>query len=329
MNERQVWFLKLHHASRVGWGEVAPIARLSKENIEDIPSKLDELRNAISVFSNDPINELQQLIKETDFPSIVFGLEMALQDLLQGGNRELFETDFSNGKRGIPINGLVWMSDQDRMIQQIDEKLEAGFDCIKIKVGALNFEEEIKVLEYLRSKSEDVVLRLDVNGAFETSEVLIKLKTLAAFNVHSIEQPIAPGQGHAMKLIIDKSPIPIAFDEELIGCQSLQEKKNLLDDHNPHFLVLKPTLLGGFAQCKEWIDICRAKNIGWWMTSYLESNIGLSAIAQFVAEVDKERAIPHGLGTGGLYSNNLECPLEIINGELWHKSTASWDSPFT
>ncbi len=328
MTERTVWFLHLSGHGKTGVGEVAPIPRLSPENVETVPEKLKDLKSDLEKISPPSTAEDCLIIARdlvgNEYPSIRFGLETALLDLLNGGQKILFDNDFSKGQKSIPINGLVWMDQKDEMIRQVDEKLAAGFDCIKLKVGALDFKEELEVLTYLRKNAPDVTIRLDANGAFETNEVLKKLNELAVYDIHSIEQPIAPHQEQAMKLVIEKSPIPVAFDEELIGIHDREAKSQLLENLNPNFLVLKPTLLGGMAECQEWIELAEDRNIDWWITSYLESNIGLNAIAQFTAETDRKLGIPHGLGTGGLFSNNIWSPMRIQEGQLVIDSSINW-----
>ena len=299
----------------MGVGETAPIGRLSPENLDLMDSKFAEIKIKLESVQRPTIIEecydLADQLVGLDFPSIRFGLESALPDLRGGGGKILLENDFTLGKKPIPINGLIWMDTKEEMIRQVEDKLEAGFDCIKLKIGALDFEDELEILRHLRSTSSEVTIRLDANGAFSTNEVFGKLKQLAEFTVHSIEQPIAPRQPVAMRLLSDKSPIPIALDEELIG---VEDKRELLESLCPQFVVLKPTLLGGFRQTTEWISIAESMNIDWWITSYLESNIGLNAIAQFVGNY--EVTLPQGLGTGMLYENNVESELRIEKGEL-------------
>lgn len=319
MTTRDVWFLEISHLRRTGIGEVAPIRGLSPESIDDLPEIFAKLKSDLKEVSL-PANAAEALklahaLTSTDFPSVRFGLEMALLDWVNGGKKQFFNNGFSTGQGAIPINGLVWMSGKDETIRQINEKLAAGFDCIKLKVGALDFEEELAVLSYLRSKAPDVTIRLDANGAFETNDVLHKLKELSQFTIHSIEQPIAPRQEEAMTLLIDKSPIPVALDEELIGMYG-KAKTELLKEMCPHYLVLKPTLLGGFTETAEWINLATQFKIPWWITSYLESNIGLNAIAQFAGNYPL--TLPQGLGTGMLYSNNIESKMVIDRGMLRH-----------
>jgi len=304
---------------------VAPIPRLSPEDIEDVPAKLQQIRNEMT-YMEAPLSEAACLqaardLAGTDFPSIRMGLETAFLDWLHGGKYLIFENDFHRGEKALPINGLVWMSEKQDMIRQIDDKLAAGFDCIKLKVGALNFEQELEVLHYLRQKAPDVTVRLDANGAFQTNEVLQKLKKLSDFQIHSIEQPIAPRQEEAMKLVIEKSPIPVALDEELISIYG-HEKQDLLDTLKPPYLVLKPTLLGGFEETQDWIALAGARGIDWWITSYLESDIGLNAIAQFTAGYDV--TLPQGLGTGMLYSNNIRSPLHVQHGAITYSQGDHW-----
>jgi len=323
MTNRKVWFLKLKSGGKTGVGETAPIARLSPEDPGLIGFKLDALKVALKNIeppsSIEECYDLAERLIGMDFPSIRFGLESALLDLSAGGKKILFKNDFSAGIKSLPINGLVWMDTKDEMIRQIDEKLEAGFDCIKLKIGSLDFEEELEVLKHLRTKSPDVTIRLDANGAFGTNEVFGKLKQLAEFNIHSIEQPIAPSQPEAMRLLTHKSLIPIALDEELIG---VKDKRGLLETIAPQFIVLKPTLLGGFRQTSEWISIAESMNIAWWITSYLESNIGLNAIAQFAGNY--EFSLRQGLGTGMLYENNIASPLVISAGDLEIDHSKNW-----
>lgn len=317
MRHRQVWFLEITHAGTKGVGEAAPIPGLSPERMEEVEEALRELPNALANVQP-PGTEAEALglaasLVPEQLPSVRFALEVALLDWLHGGQGVILANDFAGGKGSIPINGLVWMSGKDEMIRQIDEKLEAGFRTIKLKVGALDFDEELSVLDYLRRKAPHATIRLDANGAFATNEVLGKLKVLASFDIHSIEQPIAPRQYEAMAFLMEKSPIPIALDEDLIGVLG-EQREALLDELKPHYLVLKPSLLGGIAATREWIDLAHAHDVEWWITSYLESNIGLNAIAQLTGSYAV--SLPQGLGTGMLFSNNLDSGLEIQGGYL-------------
>jgi L-alanine-DL-glutamate epimerase-like enolase superfamily enzyme len=241
---------------------------------------------------------------------------MALLDQRNGGKGFFFESDFTNGKKGIPINGLIWMGRQEKMLEQIKDKLQHGFSCIKIKVGAINFDEEVSLLKFIRQKfPKDVIeIRLDANGAFTNKNVFENLETLSAFDIHSIEQPVKDGQFELMKKICSSSPIPIALDEELIGVKYDNQLK-LLQFISPQYIILKPSLLGGFESANRWITFAEQEKIKWWATSALESNTGLSAIAQWVAT--KNNSLMQGLGTGSLYSNNMPSSLQIRNGYLW------------
>lgn len=264
---------------------------------------------------------------ETDlanFPSIRFGLETALADLKNGGKKILFDNDFTNGQKSIPINGLIWIASREDMKMQLKQKIEAGFNCIKVKIGIADFKDEFEFLKNIRKEypANDVTLRLDANGAYETNAVLEKLKKLSELNIHSIEQPIKAGHWDEMASICEKSPIPIALDEELVRISNFYQKQMLVSTLKPAYLVLKPSLLGGFASCKEWITLANASNIGWWITSALESNIGLNAIAQWTANFDIH--IPQGLGTGSLYSNNIASPLEMRGGALFYRVDEKW-----
>jgi o-succinylbenzoate synthase len=250
------------------------------------------------------------------FPAIRFAFETALLDVENEGNRILFDSDFSRGESGIKINGLVWMSSIEEMYRQAEEKLNSGFQCLKFKVGALDFETEVNLLKMIRKQLDpDIEIRLDANGAFPESEALQKLEILSEYNIHSIEQPIKPGQWESMAFLCASSPIPIALDEELIGISDARQRAQLINIINPAYIILKPSLLGGLAVADEWIQVAEDHHIDWWATSALESNIALNAIAQWAAT--KNSSLPQGLGTGGLYIKNFPLPLEIKNGELW------------
>lgn len=304
-----------------GIGECAIIPGLS---IEDPGSYETQLNLLCSL-----INETGRADVDFDFdqhPSIEFGLEMAIMDLENGGRREYFEeNEFFNSERDIAINGLVWMGPSTDMVEQIDRILSKDFDVVKLKVGALELSEEISVLRYIRSKynASEVEIRLDANGSFPADQALDIIKKFAEFEIHSIEQPIAAGQAEAMAALIKESPIDIALDEELIGIVSYDEKEALVKSIMPEYLILKPSLLGGFAACEEWMEIADSLHIGYWVTSALESNIGLNAIAQFVSEQDL--TAPQGLGTGSLYRNNIPSPLVVEGGFLSYNEDFEWD----
>ncbi|MDQ4139879.1 MAG: o-succinylbenzoate synthase, partial [Bacteroidota bacterium] len=225
---------------------------------------------------------------------------------------------------GIPINGLIWMGDRAFMQHQIEKKLQEGYSCLKLKIGGLDFESELKILQQIRevANAQNLTIRLDANGAFSPMDARQKLEQLAKYNIHSIEQPIKPGQLEVMANLCNQSPVPIALDEELIGIVEQNEKQQLLSIIQPTYIILKPTLIGGFAATREWITQAETKGIKWWMTSALESNIGLNAISQFTGQFNLERE--QGLGTGQLYHNNIESPLQIKSGKLYYNTTKEW-----
>ncbi len=327
MKDRASWFLKIWNEKDpavFGLGECAPLPGLSiddKPDYEDVLQGVAEKISSLKIDSPTLLNDCAALAP--GFPSIVFGLETALLDLRNGGRRIIFDNSFIQAKP-VPINGLVWMSDLDQMLQQASIKIEEGFRCIKIKVGGLNFEKECDILNYIRKKyyREDITLRLDANGAFKTEEALYKLYELSKFKIHSIEQPIKPRQPELEELC-RKSPIPIALDEEMIGVESQQDKKALLEKVKPQFIIIKPSLHGGILGTRQWIALAESLNIGWWITSALESNIGLNAICQLTANYPV--SIPQGLGTGTLYENNFESPLEVLNGQIVYNQKLSWN----
>jgi hypothetical protein len=248
------------------------------------------------------------------FPSFIFGLEILLLGLRSQGSPVLWATPFTESIQTIPINGLVWMGALSDMRLQAFEKVAAGFETVKLKIGALDWPEELRLLQELRSSAPTLTIRVDANGAFTTEQVPGVLDQLAILNVHSIEQPIAAGQSDAMAALCASTPVPIALDEELIGVSGYTKKSELLDQIRPQYIILKPSLHGGFMGVREWISIAEEKGIGWWLTSALESSIGLSAIVQFGACYDLK--LPQGFGTGGLYTNNFESYLTIHQGHI-------------
>lgn len=321
LNERPGFFIFLGDDVQQGIGEVGPLKDLSYDYRPDLE---DRLKAAILLFEN---RDFEALVKKLEFlPSIRFGFELALLDYLNGGKKIIFENSFSQGLTGIETNGLVWMGTPEFMRSQIEEKIKAGFTCVKLKVGALNFEEELKILAWIRTEfaQSDLEIRLDANGAFKPHECLNKLEKLAKFKIHSIEQPIKPGQFYEMATINSQTPIPIALDEELIGPHiSDEERRSVLEIIKPAYLILKPTLLGGLDYAERWVKLAQEYRIGWWATSALESNIGLNGIAQWSANLKVK--LPQGLGTGQLYTNNFDSPLEIIGSKLWLLNRKSWD----
>jgi o-succinylbenzoate synthase len=317
LTEKKAWFISVwdsNNTSVKGVGECSIIPNLSPDykTDEQYESKVEEVVNNINSF-NDNIEELNE------FPSIYFGLEMALLDLKNGGKRLFFDTDFYHGKQALPINGLIWMGSPEFMEEQIQDKLNAGFSCIKMKIGAIDFEEELRLLKMIRENhnADEITLRVDANGAFSPSDALGKLKKLAEYEIHSIEQPIKQGQLDEMRLLCVSTALPIALDEELIGLYTLEDKREMLETTQPQYIILKPSLIGGFKGTKEWIELADSMNIPWWITSALESNIGLEAIAQFTSTYPIE--LPQGLGTGSLYTNNIESSLTVENGKICKK----------
>jgi o-succinylbenzoate synthase len=330
LRQKDTWFIKIWDKENpllMGRGECGPLKGLSIDDRNDFEEKLEEVCRAINQLKSDELThaDFADLFQLKNFPSILFGLETAMLDLMNGGKMKIFQTPFSSGKTSIPVNGLVWMGDKDFMQRQIEEKISEGYTCIKMKIGAIDFDAECSMLHDLRKKyAEDkITLRLDANGAFEPADALQKLKVLSKYHIHSIEQPIRQGQEERMKELCKNSPVHIALDEELIGKFLYEEKESLLKKIQPAYIILKPSLLGGFKACHEWIAIAEYLNIGWWITSALESNIGLNAIAQFAATFSP--SIPQGLGTGKLYHNNIESPLVIIKGSLKYDPDKKWD----
>lgn len=251
------------------------------------------------------------------WPAIRFALETALIDLANGGAKNLFPSPFSNGEAGIPINGLIWMGTPGEMSRQIEEKLEAGFSCLKMKIGAIDFEAEYKILKRLRKEfpENELELRVDANGAFSPAKAPRVLEQLAKLDIHSIEQPIAAGQWQEMAALSESSPLPIALDEELVGITEATEQKKMISTIRPHYIILKPSLTGGFLASQQWIDVAREHDTGWWVTSALESNIGLNAIARWTYTLNNP--MHQGLGTGQVFTNNIESRLKIEHGQLW------------
>lgn len=315
LTKKETYFLKLweeHNPTIVGIGECSVLKGLSIDDTENYEQILNDICKNINEFINDYSNKL------SPFPSICFGIEAALQDLKNGGNKILFPSRFTEGKEGIPINGLIWMGSIGFMKEQLKAKIDEGFRCIKIKIGAIEFEEELKFLINLRHQYPEnyFEVRLDANGAFSMNDVDEKLRRLSKYKIHSIEQPIKQGNWAAMADLCKKSPIPIALDEGLIGISKWEEKEKLVSQILPQYLILKPSLLGGFKHCEEWIDIAQKYKVGWWVTSALESNIGLNAIAQWTFTLNSK--LPQGLGTGQLYTNNIASPLLIEDSKLWY-----------
>ena len=316
---KETYFLKITDSEKVGIGECAVFKGLSSDDRPDYEDKLHWLCEHIHLKVDFLLNEL------IEFPSIQFGLEQAMLSLQSSNLFELFPSKFTQNKDAIAINGLIWMGSADFMKQQIKDKLEAGFSVIKMKIGAIDFETEIALLKSIRKEfsSEEIELRVDANGAFLPSEAQEKLKILSDFDIHSIEQPIKQGHLQEMAELCSKTPIPIALDEELIGVFDVTKKKEMLHIINPQYIILKPSLVGGFNGSEEWIQLADEQHIGWWITSALESNVGLNAIAQWTYKLNS--AMPQGLGTGSLFTNNFESPLEVENGRLKYNTHKKWN----
>lgn len=320
--EKELWYLMVYDEKEPnikGIGEVAPIFGLSVESgPKEIEKKLEAVCKEINNFKNYlDFNCLE------DFPSIKFALEVALNDLCNRASKVLFKSDFTQNKSPIDINGLIWMNGSKIMQDQIDAKIVENFTTIKLKIGALDFKEEVALIKHIRTNySHKIVIRLDANGAFEFEEAKEKLEVLSQFNIHSIEQPIKAGNIDQMAELCANSPIKIALDEELIGVKH-NEKENLVSTIKPHYLILKPSLLGGFKACENWIALAEKYAIGYWVTSALESNIGLNAIAQWTYMLNVDMA--QGLGTGQLFENNIYSPLQIAKGKLFFNKNAFWD----
>ncbi|MDN5214210.1 o-succinylbenzoate synthase [Fulvivirgaceae bacterium BMA12] len=311
-----------------GIGEASPLKLLSIDDRDDLAALIQEFGlHFINIPVPTQAKEIYELVATTvppELPSLRFAFETALLDLLNGGKRILFNNNFSHAQAPIPINGLIWMGDEKFMMDQVQAKLDAGFNCIKMKIGAIDFEKELAILSFIRSRytKEQITLRVDANGAFTAAEAPDKLRRLAALDIHSIEQPIQAGQLMAMGDLCQQQILPIALDEELIGISGRKDKLNLLEAIRPQYIILKPTLLGGFLSTMEWIEVAALLGIGWWITSALESNIGLNAICQFTAQYPVQ--LPQGLGTGQLYTNNIESPLEVRRGQIFYNLEQQW-----
>jgi o-succinylbenzoate synthase len=319
LQTKETYLLKFEENSKIGIGECALFRGLSCDDKPNYEERLQWLCANIHKNKEVLLNEL------IEFPSIQFGLEQALLSLKSDISFELFPSKFTKSKDVININGLIWMGSEAFMKQQISDKLEAGFSTIKMKIGAIDFETELSLLKSIRKdfSSKEIELRVDANGAFKPNEALEKLNRLADFEIHSIEQPIMQGQINEMAHLCLKTPLPIALDEELIGVFSVTKKQELLQIINPQYIILKPSLVGGFHGCEDWITLAEKQQIGWWITSALESNIGLNAIAQWTYTLGNK--MPQGLGTGGLFTNNFDCPLEVKNGYLSYNNLKKWN----
>ena len=312
--ERRLWLVSISDGDAVGVGECAPLLDLSCDALEPhIYNKvLRDFCNQMEQTGEIPYEAMR------DYPSMLFGLETAMLNLRRGNC--LFDTSFARGEVGIPINGLVWMGSYEEMLKRLEEKLKLGFRCVKLKVGAIDFDKELDLVKRIRERfsHREVELRLDANGGFTPDEALYRLELLSQYAIHSIEQPIKQKQWAKMAELCRDAPLPIALDEELIGVNDPVAKRQMLRIIKPAYIVLKPSLHGGMMGCREWIDIAREEGVGSWITSALESNIGLNAIAQFCSDVYGDAiSFPQGLGTGQLFTDNIPMPLEIRGDKLW------------
>ena len=315
--ERRIWLVTISDGERIGVGECAPLPNLS---CDDIPNYIEVLRRFC-----DEVERTGELDTEAlrDYPSMLFGLETALMDVrckMEDGRSLLFDNAFSRGEVGIPINGLVWMGSFEEMRERIEQKLAQGFHCVKLKIGAIDFDAELELVRRIRERFSlhEVELRVDANGAFPFEEALYKMELLSQYALHSIEQPIKAKQWANMAELCRESPLPIALDEELIGVNDPDQKRQMLNIIRPRYIILKPSLHGGMMGVREWIDIANDMGIGSWITSALESNIGLNAIAQLAADIyGPHIRMPQGLGTGQLFTDNIPMPLEIRGEKLW------------
>jgi len=298
-----------------GIGECGVLAGLSCDYLPAYEQCLNKL--CANINSLEPINFIS-------FPSIRFGLEMALLSLKSKQAFELFPSGFTTGHASMNINGLIWMGSFEQMSLQIKTKIEDGYTCIKLKIGAIDFEQELALIQQIRKEysETDIEIRVDANGGFSPNDALKKLDRLAACNLHSIEQPIKQNQWEEMAKLCRETHLPIALDEELIGIHTPEQQNKLLDIIQPQFVIFKPSLLGGFEATNQWIKACEQRKIGWWITSALESNIGLNAITQYTYTLNNP--MPQGLGTGQLYTNNIISPLEIIQGNITYNSNVKW-----
>ena len=319
MTHKETFFIILERDKRFGIGECGILRGLSVDDVPGYEAKLKWTCDNIHLGKDQLWKALMQ------YPSIQFGVEQAFLSFNSEDPYLLYPSEFTQNNSPIAINGLIWMGDERFMHQQIQKKLEEGFKCIKLKIGAIDFEKEIALLKSIRNtySEKEIELRVDANGAFIPSEAMAKLERLSLYGLHSIEQPIKAGNTNEMTELCLNTPIPIALDEELIGITDVTEKEKLLQIIRPQYIILKPSLVGGFRGSMEWIKIAEKLNIKWWVTSALESNIGLNAIAQWTFTLNNP--LPQGLGTGGLYTNNFKCPLKVKNGTISYEQDGSWE----
>jgi o-succinylbenzoate synthase len=319
LKTKETWLIIIEANGKKGIGECGLLRGLSVDDVPNYEEKLKYVCTNIHLGLEKLYTELKH------YPSIQFGLEMAFKSLNSPNPFEIFPSQFTKGNDSININGLIWMGDATFMKTQIKEKLNAGFSCLKLKIGAIDFDTELSLLKSIRNEFtvNDIELRVDANGAFAPQEALEKLKKLSQFDLHSIEQPIAVNQWDDMAYLCQQTPIPIALDEELIGVFERTKKDELLKHIKPQYIILKPSFIGGFQGTQSWIDATEKQQIGYWITSALESNVGLNAIAQFAYNLNL--TMPQGLGTGSLFTNNFDSPLQVKNGKLHYNNLINWN----
>lgn len=322
MLQKETWFIIIENNDKNGIGECGILRGLSHDDRPDFEQKLQWTCENITLGKN----KLWEAL--LDFPAIQFGVEMAFLSIESDNPFLLFPSDFTNYIKPILINGLVWMGTEQEMKLQIEDKIANNYSCIKLKIGAINFDEELALIRNIRHNfsSNQIEIRVDANGAFDCDLALDKITQLSEFHIHSIEQPIAKNHTDRMSELCKITPIPIALDEELIGIISIAEKQQLLEKIRPQYIILKPSFVGGFRGTLEWISIAEKLKINWWITSALESNIGLNAIAQWTFLQNNK--LPQGLGTGALYTNNFDCPLQVKEGKLWYDKNEKWKFQF-
>ena len=318
LTDKETWFLVLEENGKKGIGECGILRGLSADDRPDYEEKLQWVCGNIHLGAEKLWEELME------FPSIQFGVEMAFLSLQSENPFVLLPSKFTSGEASMVINGLVWMGNEAFMKRQIEEKIEQGFRCIKMKIGAIDFEKEKALLRFIRQNfdAQTMEIRVDANGAFSENEALDKINQITGFQIHSIEQPIQKNKTDTMSVLCKNTQLPIALDEELIGVFSMTDKEALLQKVRPQYIILKPSFIGGFRGTSEWIALAEKYQIGWWITSALESNIGLNAIAQFTYL--QNNPMPQGLGTGALYTNNFESPLQVAKGQLWYRNELDW-----
>ncbi|MCZ2482150.1 o-succinylbenzoate synthase [Aquirufa nivalisilvae] len=334
LTEKNSYFIQIKNKKnpiQVGLGEAGPLRGLSPEFEEEGLAGFEKyIKSANWEYFPETLEEIPLFISHLPlgYPSYKFGIEMATFDYIQAKNGVYFDNEFSLGKMAIPINGLIWMGKPNFMEDQIEQKIAQGFTCLKLKIGAIDFDQELAILKNIRSQfpANKLSIRVDANGAFTSHEAAHKLEKLAQLDIHSIEQPIRAGLWNAMADLCKENILPIALDEELIGLESEDQQNQLLDKIPANYIIIKPSLVGGFSASHDWIQAAEKRKMGWWITSALESNIGLQAIAQFTAEYSP--SIPQGLGTGTLYTNNFASGLSIQKGNLHFNPNFNRINPF-